>query len=279
MINDKIIDRLENGVIPWQMPWDASIDSPINLISKKAYNGVNFWILLDLHEQPYYLSYKQITEIGASLKKGAERFPIVFWKINQYANVDENGEVEMKTVPYLRYYSVYNIKDVDGVPEKLIPTPTNREFKPIQACKNIVENWDTRPTVKHGGGRAFYTPTFDYVQMPNPNVFHSGEEYYSTLFHELVHSTGHSSRLDRHKKFPNHTFGSKDYSQEELVAEMGAAYLCGIAGIENKIIDNSAAYIKGWLKRLQDDRKLFFNAASMAQKAVNLMTNNLYSEK
>jgi antirestriction protein ArdC len=273
MINNKIIERLENGVVPWNKPWDATTDTPINLISKKPYKGVNFWMLNMLHDQPYYLSYNQLTQQGGTLKKGAERIQVVFWKMKIYENTDDQGEVSQKKIPVLLYYTVYNVKDIEGLPEKLFPAePEKREFKPIQACKNIVENWEHRPVVKHGGAGAYYTPGLDYVQMPQPQNFRSGEEYYSTLFHELVHSTGHHSRLDRHRIFKNHNFGSKDYSQEELVAEMGASYLCGITGIENKTINNSAAYIKSWLKRLQDDKKLFFNAASMAQKAVDYMT-------
>jgi antirestriction protein ArdC len=283
MINDIIIEKMENGIVPWQKPWNAKENRPMNLVSKKPYRGVNFWLFVMLqHERPYYLSYKQITELGATLKKGSKGFPVVFWKINKYANVNNDGEVEMKTVPYLRYYRVYNVEEVDGLPDHIFPKQAEEEldFKPIQACKNIVENWTNRPVVKHGGAAAYYMPTFDEVTMPQPKHFRSGEEYYSTLFHELVHSTGHKSRLDRHKKFPNHKFGSKDYSQEELVAEMGAAYLCGFAGISNKVIDNSAAYLKSWLKRLQDDKKLFFNAASMAQKAVDYMLNiNLSTEE
>lgn len=140
--------------------------------------------------------------------------------------------------------------------------------------KHLVKCWDECPEIKIDQSSAFYNPVNDYVGMPNPRTFLKDEEYYSTLFHELVHSTGHSSRLNRHEKLSDHRFGSKDYSQEELVAEMGAAYLCGITSIENAIIDNSAAYIKSWIRKFKEDKKILIQAASQAQKAVDYMVGH-----
>jgi antirestriction protein ArdC len=132
-----------------------------------------------------------------------------------------------------------------------------------------VEEWKDSPYISHNAEYACYVPSNDTVRIPNPRRFFKGEQYYSTLFHELVHSTGHARRLNRHSKFPNHKFGSADYSQEELVAEMGAAYLCGVCGIENETIDNSAAYIDGWLQKLKNDKKFVLQAASYAQLATD----------
>ncbi len=270
MITNKIIARLEAGVVPWHQPWDIQTDMPINLITKRPYRGINFILLLGLHERPYYMTYKQIKGRGFTLKEGAKSHTVVFWKFFTYVSEDDQGELkETKTVPFLRYYYVFNVQDIDGVPESLMPVKPQREFKPILAAKNIVENWKDRPVVKHDTPNAFYRPASDEVHMPKPQSFHSGEEYYSTLFHELVHSTGHHARLDRFSKKMNHSFGSKDYSQEELVAEMGASFLCGFAGIENKTIDSSASYIKGWLAKFKGDRKILMNAASQAQKAAD----------
>src|SRR5690606_1096653 len=126
-------------------------------------------------------------------------------------------------------------------------------------------NWQDIPKIESGKAQACYIPSLDTVQMPNPRTFFKDESYYSVLFHELTHSTGHRKRTNRHSHFSDHRFGSKDYSQEELVAEMGAAYLCGITGIENTIIDNSASYIHGWLSKLKSDKKFIVQASAHAQ--------------
>lgn len=279
MITNQIVQRIEeSGKLPWSQPWDITENTPINLITKRAYSGINFWLFLSLrHERPYYLSYKQIREIGGTLKENAKSFHVIFWKIFTFADQDENGNATggIKKVPYLRYFNVYHVDDCENIPEKYFPAQyTEREFTPIQSCKKVVENWGKRPIVKHGSPNACYVPSFDEVRMPYPQYFHSGEHYYSTLFHELTHSTGHAKRLDRFSKMSSHKFGSKDYSFEELVAEMGASFLCGYTGIENKTIDNSAAYIQNWLRSLKNDKKLLFNAASKAQKAVDLILSN-----
>ncbi|MBR8536651.1 DUF1738 domain-containing protein [Carboxylicivirga sediminis] len=266
-VTNLIIQRLENGVIPWAMPWKASNSIPRNLISKKPYRGFNFWYLLSFNfERPYFLTFNQVKQLGASIKKGSKSFMVIFWKLLE---VTKDGEME--EIPMLRYYRVFHVDDVEGIAGDKRPEDTAHvhNFNCIDSCEQIIKNWEDKPLIRHGVNQACYIPSIDEIHMPDVKCFFKDEEYYSTLFHEAVHSTGHRKRLNRYQKFPNLNFGSKDYSQEELVAEMGAAYLCGISDIETITIDNSAAYIEGWLKKLRSDKKFIVSAASLAQHAVD----------
>lgn len=279
MITKLIIERLETGVIPWQMPWKSGVGTPQNMIYRKAYRGLNFWYLLTVVDQlgsPFFLTFKQVKELGGHVRKGEKGFPVVFWKIHE----KEEKDGEIKQIPILRYYKVFNVTQVDGIEESSIPSVEahDHEFDSIDEAERLVKYWGDCPEIKFDQSRAFYNPSLDFVGMPNPRTFFKDEQYYSTLFHELVHSTGHSSRLNRHEKLSDHRFASKDYSKEELVAEMGAAYLCGITGIGNDTIDNSAAYIKSWIRKFQEDKKILIRAASQAQKAVDCMMDH-YEER
>lgn len=272
IVTQQIMERLEKGEIPWKRPWSGSAGVPINLRSKKPYRGVNVWLLgCTGYSSPYWASFKQVSESGGSIKKGEKSSLVVFWKPMSKTIIEEgeNGEdlaVE-KSSFMLRYYRVFNVEQTEGLEDK-IPHVEKIEFNPIEKCEEIMEEMPQRPEIKYGGGRAFYRPDDDFVQLPLKEHFHSPEEFYSTAFHELVHSTGHSSRLSRDMK---NFFGSHDYSKEELVAEMGASFLCGTAGIENTTIDNSAAYIQSWLKKLNDDKKMVVFAASAAQRAAEFI--------
>ncbi len=267
-----IIDRLEKGVIPWAMPWKTGNSMPRNLITNKPYRGFNFWYLLSFgFEQPYFLTFNQAKELGASIKKGAKSYMVIFWKILEYEKEDD-----IKKMPMLRYYRVFHINDVEGISTDRIPNDDkyDHQFNPIETCEQLIESWNDIPQIKLGKNSACYFPSLDEVHMPDPKTFYKDEEYYSTIFHELVHSTGHRKRLNRHEKFSNHHFGSPDYSQEELVAEMGAAYLCGICGIEKATIDNSAAYINGWLSKLKSDNRFIISASALAQHAVDYILDH-----
>ncbi len=238
----------------------------VTLVSKKTYHGFNFWYLLSMgFERPFFLTFNQVQELGATVRKGSKAFQVVFWKMV------ESREDPAKKVPYLRYYRVFHVDDVEGIPESKLPAldQHDQNFDPIGECDKLVEQWTDCPYISHNAEYACYVPSSDVVKIPNPRRFFKPEQYYSTLFHELTHATGHARRLNRHSKFPNHKFGSADYSQEELVCEMGAAYLCGISGIENATIDNSAAYIQSWLQKLKNDKKFVLQAASYAQLATD----------
>lgn len=281
IITDKIIDHLKKGVIPWRKPWRVS-DVPMNLITKKPYRGMNFFLLaLTPYKSNYWLTFKQAQDIGGNVKKGEKSTLIVFWKIykKKDGSVDENGEESTENIPVLRYYNVFNADQVEGIESK-IPKVEEEEkldldlFNDFSEAESIVENYQNKPLIKFDSNSAYYMPALDAIHMPTKETFVSVEEHYSTLFHEIIHSTGHKKRLNRLNKTA--AFGNKDYSYEELVAELGSAFLCSQANISNATIENSAAYINGWLKKLRSDSKILLKAAGAAQKAADhvLSINN-----
>ena len=266
IITDRVITLLEAGTVPWQRPWGGESQRPRNLVSDKPYRGINVFLLsAAAYESPYWLTYRQAAERGGYVKKGEHGLPCVFY--NWQERVDEkSGEVERR--PFLRYYTVFNVQQCDDLRYPVLAQPEST-FEPIDRCEHIVQGMPQAPTIEHGFTQACYVPTRDAVQMPARERFCNEESYYSALFHELVHSTGHSSRLKRPGITERPAFGSPQYSREELIAEMGATFLCGQAGIENAIVDNSAAYIASWLKRLRSDSRLVVQAAGQAQKAAD----------
>jgi antirestriction protein ArdC len=206
----------------------------------------------------------------------------VFWKRLQVDDLTEpSGN---RAIPFLRYYSVFNVAQCENIPADKIPvSPVKlREHSPITAAENIVAAMPKKPDIRHGGGRACYSPSLDYVTMPKPEHFASGQDYYSVLFHELTHATGHASRLNRKGISGTEgewsAFGSTPYAREELVAEMGAAFLSGHAGIVERTLDNSVAYLQAWLLRLKEDRRLIVQAAAAAQKAADFILNTQFGQ-
>jgi antirestriction protein ArdC len=278
IITEKVIEKLEEGTVPWHRPWIGG-EMPMNLVSKKPYRGINVFMLsCTSFVSPYWLSYKQAKKLGGNVKKGEKSTIVVFWKPIEVDDKDSEEDGKKKTIRLLRYYRVFNVEQCENIDEKKIPKlDTRDDFQSLDKCESIINDMQNKPSIKFEQQQAFYHPLNDFVNMPKQNTFNSDEEYYSTFFHELTHSTGHKTRLGRHQKEKcNHIFGSKDYSKEELVAEMGAAFLCGLCGIENKTIDNSAAYIKGWLKKLKDDVKMVVLTAAQAQKAADYILNVKY---
>ena len=276
MVTNAIVERLESGVIPWRAPWKSANSMPRNLVTQKVYRGSNFWYLLSFgFERPLFLTFKQIVDLGGNIRRGSKSYLVTFWKL---VEVVKNGKTEK--VPYLRYYRVFHIDDVEGIDISKIPVSEahDHDFDPIVCCEQLINEWSDCPVIELNKDKACYIPSLDKVQMPGARTFFKDQEFYSVLFHELVHSTGHRSRLDRHSRFQNHQFGSADYSQEELVAEMGAAYLSGITGIERETLDNSAAYIQGWLSKLKNDNKFFVMASAYAQHAVDYIIENQRSK-
>jgi len=269
IITNIILTKLEEGTIPWQRPWNTRESMPKNLVSKKEYQGINAFILGCQHySSPYWLTFKQCKDLGGNIRKGEQGTPVVYWN---WLEIEEDGEMERKA-PFMRYYTVFNVAQCENIPADKMPTTTetvNNHMDKIKHCEGIVDTWKDKPEVRHGKQQAYYMPFSDLVHMPALESFIHSEEYYSTLFHELTHSTGHEKRLNRQGITEIAPFGTPLYSKEELVAEMGAAFLCGFAGIEHATIDNSAAYIQGWLKKLKNDKKLVIIAAAQAQKAAN----------
>jgi antirestriction protein ArdC len=267
IVTERIIAQLEKGVIPWKQPWTES-GLPKNLITKNTYRGINLLLLLSLgYERMFFLTSKQITELGATVKKDEKAHLVVYW--NWVESKDEvTTDGKPKKAPFLRYYLVYNVDQCEGIDEDKIPEPTESKFTPIEYCENMVLNMPNLPTIKHKEQKAYYEPLRDFINMPKPETFENEDRYYATLFHELVHSTGHRSRLNRKGLLEMTPFGSEAYSFEELIAEIGSSYLCYHAGIESPF-EQQAAYIEGWLKKLQSDNRFIIQASSSAQKATD----------
>jgi antirestriction protein ArdC len=269
LITDRIIKTLEAGTIPWRKPWSGSSGS-MNLISKKEYRGVNRF-LTDCapFSSKYWLTFKQAKQLGGQVKKGSKSTPVIYW--NMIKKQDSKTGKE-KTIPFLRYYNVFNVEQTTvEAPEESGPTI---DFQPIEKAESIVQGYKDSPEIEFKEQAAFYRPANDSINMPKPETFTSPEEYYSTLFHEMTHSTGHESRLKREGITNLNFFGSHSYSKEELVAEMGAAFLCSECKIEQKILDNSAAYIQSWLRKLRNDNKLLISASGQAEKAAKHILGN-----
>jgi len=273
-ITNIIIKKLENGTIPWNNPIKSGL--PKNLISNKKYRGINTFLLaIEAMEKGYssnyWATFKQIKKAGGSVKKGEKATIVHFWKLLEKDEIDpKTGEVlkEWK-MPVPKIYFVFNLDQC----EDITALDNIRDFEPLQECERIINEMPEKPDCTFGLNKAFYSPVADLVNIPKAERFKSAEEYYSTFFHELAHSTGHSKRLNREGITKSVNFGSEDYSMEELIAEMGAAFLCGHTGISPATINNSAAYIKGWLRALKDDSRMVVYAASSAQKATDYILN------
>lgn len=278
IVTEKVLAQLEAGVAPWHRPWKASGGVPLSMSSGKAYRGINPFLLVCTssaagYTSPYWGTYKQIVSLGGLVRKGEKGTLVVFWK--QLKFDDPNAPKGEKIVPMLRYYNVFNADQADTLPAKYHPAEDEavEEFDPIETAENIVANWKGRPLIAAptNGDRACYDRHRDRVEMPERKAFNSGDEYYSTLFHELTHSTGHKDRLARDTLLDSHFFGDANYSREELVAEMGAAMLSSVAGIDQVTLPNSVAYLANWMKALKGDSKLVVQAAGQAQKAADMV--------
>jgi antirestriction protein ArdC len=270
IVTDRITALLEKGVVPWQKNWSANQQPPQNLVSRKPYRGINILLLQSMgYTSPYWLTFKQAQELGGYVKQGQKGCPVVFWR---WLDVENKVTGETEHIPFLRYYTVFNVAQCEGISVLETTAPAN-ENTPIQAAEQIVAGMLKRPEITHGFNQAFYSPPGDFVAMPAVEQFKSTADYFATLFHELTHSTGHGSRLNRKAVSGSEgkmaAFGSDPYGKEELVAEMGSAFLCCAAGIADRTIENSAAYVGAWLKRLKSDPKLVVQAAGQAQKAAD----------
>jgi antirestriction protein ArdC len=262
IVAEQVIKQLESGVAPWHKPWRTEL--PCNLVSGKEYRGMNVFLLGSQgYSSRYWLTFNQANRLGGHVKKGEHSSLVTFWHIGQ-EKIKADGS---KTRPFLlRYYRVFNLCQTEGIAEKLGLGESSRPVPSILQCEAIVAGMPNAPRMEQSNA-AWYRPASDTLGMPARGLFSSAEEYYSTLFHELTHSTGHASRIGREGIEILNTFGNESYSREELVAEMGAAMLCGITGIAPATLQNSAAYLKTWIERLKSDSRLLVSAASAAQKA------------
>lgn len=271
MVTDRIIEQLENNIIPWEKPWTGIRSGAFNRISKKPYSLLNQMLL---QHEGEYATFKQWSDLGGHVRKGEKSEIVVFWKIQPIVEEQEDGTKITKQIPLLRYYNVFHISQVEGV-EPLPQEAIDNDIEPIEKAENVLHDYWTRENIKvehKAGDRAYYSPTPDLIHLPLFEQFKDANEYYSTAFHESVHSTMKEERCNRaeDRKGKLVAFGSEEYSKEELIAEIGSANLMNIIGIEtNKSFRNSSAYIKNWLSVLRNDVKFIVSASSKAEKAVN----------
>lgn len=277
MVTDRMVQELEKGNVPWHKPWHGG-GLPCNLVSKRHYRGINVFILSMLgYASPYFLSFNQVRALGGKVKKGEHGIPVVFWKWIDIMEDQGDGSKKLKKIPFLRYYTVFNTEQTEGIDEKKIPALPQLDFNPIEAAEGIIKNMPNAPKIEHKEARAFYRPSTDDVNLPRKELFKGEAEYYCVAFHELGHATGHSSRLNRPEIGLASFFHDHAYSKEELVAEMTAVFLCNSIGIDSTW-ENSRAYIQNWLKSLKNDPKMLIAAAGRAQKAADYILN-VKSEK
>lgn len=277
IVTDKIIKQLETGVAPWRKPWTAQ--PPINLISQKEYRGLNTFLLGSQgYGSRYWLTFNQAAKLGGHVKAGEKSSLVIFWNIGEEKIRRMPDGSERKSKPLLlRYYSVFNLQQTEGIAEKLGLDKQPARVPSLDQCEAIAANMPN-PPAREQSAKAWYRPANDTVGMPDRSLFTSAEGYYATLFHELTHSTGHASRLSREGVMEHHAFGDADYSKEELVAEMGSAMLCGVTGIAPAVLENSASYLANWIQVLKGDSKLLVSAASQAQKAADFIRSLSKSE-
>ena len=273
IVTDQIIQKLEQGVIPWKQPW-KNAGPPVNLITRRPYRGVNYLLLNSLgYAENEFLTFKQVQDVGGRVKKGEKANLVILWVWVDETKRQQTVEAVARKYPVLRYYHVFNVTQCTGIPARSETLFEPKQNDPILRCEEIIEAMPKRPKIVHNENSAYYETWADFINMPNMAMFESSESYYATLFHELVHSTGNEDRLNRKEITESNAFGSESYSIEELTAEIGTCYLTSYAGIAMNGLTNSVAYIQGWLERLKHDRKCIVYASSHAQKAVDYILN------
>lgn len=283
MVTDRIIAMLKDVIsgkakkLPWQMPWCGGglTNMAISGATRKPYSFLNQMMLGRPGE---WYTFKQIQEKGAKIKKGCKASPVVFFKWIEDKKKDPDPETgKYDKIPLLRYYNVFHVDDIEGIEPKIKDTvEPNPDLKPDEKAERVKDEYVKKSGVKlvvKKSLSAFYRPISDEVVVPELSQYKSVAEYYSTMFHELVHSTGHQSRLNRIKST---VFANHEYSKEELVAEMGAASLNNFCGLETESsFKNSVAYIEGWISKLQNDTRMAVSAANQAEKAFHYILGDV----
>lgn len=283
MCSESIIQLLDKGVIPWRKPWVVTGGAKSHTTGK-PYSLLNQMILGGICGE--FATFKQVVKEGGKIKKGAKSFPIVFWKI-LHGGVrvsEEDGELVVEKscgIPYLQYYRVFSLDDVEGIEPKFEDKPLPNNVKPEERAEEIWRSYCERESIAIHADyirpAAYYDPTADAITLPNISQFSDLSEYYSTVFHEVVHSTGHKKRLDR---LEGGRKGTKKYAQEELTAEIGACALLAHLGIGSESsLANNASYIKFWRDKIAEDNSLIVVAAGRAQKAIERILNEKAEEE
>jgi len=271
IVNEKILQSLEKGIIPWHRPWNSEHGGmPINAVSGNYYHGSNVWLLTGISLADglpnYWCTPKQAMGKGWNIKGQHCTAIVTFWKFLEHVDIDSDGKEKKKTIPMLRFFPVLNASQCEGW-EKTEPTGQPE-------IADHPSNYENGPTINHvfDSNKAFYSPSTDTVSLPEKSQFISENHYYATLYHELAHSTGHESRLNRKSPDAIAAFGGESYAKEELVAELGSAYVCMQLHIDNdKLTENTAAYITSWSNALKQEPRMFVSAAGAAEKAANMI--------
>ena len=269
-VTDQIIAEIEKGAMPWVKPWKADSSCEKNIASKKEYNGINRLILAMMthfkgYQSPFYGSFKQWQDLGGTVRKGEKGIKIVFYKPVSVEKTNDQGESENFAYSCLKTYYVFNADQVDGI-EIAKPEVSPRVYNPAPALDDRILK--TGANIKHGGSSAFFSPMGDFIGMPNRDTFNDDSSYYATVLHELTHWSGAKHRLDRDL---SGKFGNSKYAFEELVAELGAAFLCQDYQIQGEL--RHAGYIQNWLTCLRENNQAIFKAAALAQKAADYINS------
>ena len=281
IVTQRVIEAIEkDGVLPWEKPWKSYQEGglPINYITKKPYRGINVFLLaLTPYSSPYWLTFKQAKQAKGWVRKGEKATPIVFWSI---AEKEDKETGEISKFAFAKTYSVFNLCQCENIEIPELKEVEFTEHEKIAKCESVIEGYKDKPTIKHKEDRAFYSPVRDLINMPKMEAFDSAESYYSTLYHEAIHSVGHQDRLARKTITNLNFFGSHDYSKEELIAELGASFLCAETGINNSATErNSVAYLNNWLKALKGDSRLIVDSARIAQKSVDYILGKQFKQQ
>lgn len=273
IVTATILADLEAGNLPaWRKTWTAG-SMPRNA-DGRAYRGINVWVLRTVamskgYSDPRWLTYNKARDLGGNIKRGEKSTPVVLWKPTVFESENEAGETVEKHGMMLRFYNVFNVEQAENLSGlKALPAAT-RVNDPIESAEAIVRDMPNAPEIKYGMDAAYYVPAMDWIGMPNRNDFESAEAFYAAHFHELAHSTGHPSRLDRASVNDGHAFGSDGYGREELVAEFGAAIVGAEAGIAPAVVANHSAYIANWIKAIKGDPRAVITAAASGHKAAD----------
>jgi antirestriction protein ArdC len=270
IVTNRILELLDKGEVPWRKTW-TNTGMPKNLATGKEYKGVNVWLLTSLgYPMNYYLTYQQLKDMGGSVKEKEKSHTVVYWK---WIETDKSDGTGKEVKPFLRYYRVYNVSQTEGIPAPKIPKVLKPK-NPIEECEIIVKDMPKCPEIISRSEHPFYNPKDDFINMPPMQSFETSENYYETLFHELIHSTGHSSRLNRKEVMENYGYATHMYSIEELTAEMGSCILKSICGIRESVTPNNMSYIQGWISVLKKNRRFIIYASGQAQKAVEFILDS-----
>jgi antirestriction protein ArdC len=297
IVTDQVIAALDQGIIPWKKPWrSASFQMPISGTGH-LYRGINVFLLAFTaqakgYTSPVWLTFKKANELDGKIKTGEKSTLVVFWSILKKPNTDPNtmAKKPIINVPMLKFYRVFNSEQTENVklPKKLAAlveaaaVENKGTIFDNAKAQAIVDGYEDKPQINHGAGaQAAYSPALDVINIARQQDFDTEEGYWNTLFHEFTHSTGHVDRLNRKGVAEATHFGDAQYADEELVAEMGAAFLSAIAGVDanGSTIKNHAAYIASWKKRLTDDPKLVVSAAARAQKAADYIQGTKFEQE